>query len=153
MSDGIDVINEKVRNESAFIETLVREIEKVIVGQRYLIDRLLIGLFANGHILVEGVPGLAKTLSIRTLAQAINAKFQRLQFTPDLRPADFTGTLIFNPRTAPSRPRRGRSSRTSSWPTRSTARRPRCRARFWRRCRNARSPSARRRTSSTTPSS
>ena len=98
MSDGIDVINEKVRNESAFIETLVREIEKVIVGQRYLIDRLLIGLFANGHILVEGVPGLAKTLSIRTLAQAITAKFQRLQFTPDLLPADLIGTLIFNPK-------------------------------------------------------
>ncbi len=98
MSNGIDVINEKVRNESAFIENLIGEIEKVIVGQRYLIDRLLIGLFANGHILVEGVPGLAKTLSIKTLSQAINAKFQRLQFTPDLLPADLIGTLIFNPK-------------------------------------------------------
>jgi len=98
VSNGIDVINEKVRNESAFIENLIREIEKVIVGQRYLIERLLIGLFANGHILVEGVPGLAKTLSIKTLSQAINAKFQRLQFTPDLLPADLIGTLIFNPK-------------------------------------------------------
>jgi len=98
MTNGIDVINERVRNESAFIETLVSEIEKVIVGQRYLIDRLLIGLLANGHILVEGVPGLAKTLSIKTLSQAISAKFQRLQFTPDLLPADIIGTLIFNPK-------------------------------------------------------
>jgi len=98
MSDGIDIINDKVRKESAFIEGLIREIERVIVGQRYLIDRLLIGLFANGHILVEGVPGLAKTLSIKTLSQAINAKFQRLQFTPDLLPADLIGTLIFNPK-------------------------------------------------------
>jgi len=98
MSIGIDAINEKVRNESAFIENLIREIEKVIVGQRYLIDRLLIGLFANGHMLVEGVPGLAKTLSIKTLSQAIDAKFQRLQFTPDLLPADLIGTLIFNPK-------------------------------------------------------
>ncbi len=98
MSNGIDVINEKVKKEAAFIENLIQEIEKVIVGQRYLIDRLLIGLFANGHILVEGVPGLAKTLSIKTLSQAINAKFQRLQFTPDLLPADLIGTLIFNPK-------------------------------------------------------
>ncbi|MCM8780420.1 MAG: MoxR family ATPase, partial [Candidatus Omnitrophica bacterium] len=78
---GISAINEKVKQESSFVITLKQEIDKVIVGQRYLIDRLLIGLLANGHILVEGVPGLAKTLSVKTLSQAINTKFQRIQFT------------------------------------------------------------------------
>jgi len=81
-----------------FVQSLTAEIEKVIVGQKYLIERLIVGLLANGHILVEGVPGLAKTLSIKTLAQAINTKFQRIQFTPDLLPADLIGTLIYNPK-------------------------------------------------------
>jgi MoxR-like ATPase len=98
MSPGITEINEKVKRESAFIQALKIEIGKVIVGQSYLIDRLMVGLLANGHILVEGVPGLAKTLSIKTLAQAINTKFQRIQFTPDLLPADLIGTLIYNPK-------------------------------------------------------
>ncbi|MBW2036479.1 MAG: MoxR family ATPase [Deltaproteobacteria bacterium] len=98
MATGITAINEKVKQESAFVSALVSEIRKVIVGQRYLIDRLLVGLLANGHILVEGVPGLAKTLSIQTLSQAINAKFQRIQFTPDLLPADLIGTLVYNPK-------------------------------------------------------
>lgn len=95
---GLNTINEKVKQESGFIANLKREIEHVIVGQKYLIERLLVGLLANGHILVEGVPGLAKTLSIKTLAQAINVKFQRIQFTPDLLPADLIGTLIYNPK-------------------------------------------------------
>ncbi len=94
----VDAINEKVKKESAFIGKLIDEIEKVIVGQRYLIERLLVGLLANGHILIEGVPGLAKTLSVKTLAHAVNTKFQRLQFTPDLLPADLVGTLIYNPK-------------------------------------------------------
>ncbi|MFC1709958.1 AAA family ATPase [Candidatus Omnitrophota bacterium] len=98
MSQDITVINEKVKKESAFIEALKMEIRKVIIGQSYLIDRLMVGLLANGHILVEGVPGLAKTLSIKTLSQAVNAKFQRIQFTPDLLPADLIGTLIYNPK-------------------------------------------------------
>lgn len=98
MSTGLTVINEKVQRESLFVQSLTAEIEKVIVGQKYLIERLLVGLLANGHILVEGVPGLAKTLSIKTLAQAINTKFQRIQFTPDLLPADLIGTLIYNPK-------------------------------------------------------
>lgn len=98
MTEGISAINEKVKKESAFVEKLKSEIQKVIVGQQYLIDRLLVGILANGHILVEGVPGLAKTLSIRTLAQAINTKFQRIQFTPDLLPADIIGTLVYNPK-------------------------------------------------------
>ncbi len=98
MAEGIGVINEKVQKESSFVQKLKSEIQKVIVGQQHLIDRLLTGILANGHILVEGVPGLAKTLSIKTLSQAINTKFQRIQFTPDLLPADLIGTLVYNPK-------------------------------------------------------
>jgi len=95
---GITAINEKVKQESRFVESLKSEIHNAIIGQEPLIDRLLVGLLANGHILVEGVPGLAKTLSIKTLSQAIDTKFQRIQFTPDLLPADLLGTLIYNPK-------------------------------------------------------
>ena len=98
MNTGLTAINEKVSKESVFVTSLTAEIRKVIVGQEYLINRLLVGLLANGHILVEGVPGLAKTLSIKTLSQAINTKFQRIQFTPDLLPADLLGTLVYNPK-------------------------------------------------------
>jgi len=94
----IGAVNEQVKDASAFVYRLREEIGKVVVGQRYVVDRLLIGLLANGHILLEGVPGLAKTLSVKTLAQAIEATFHRLQFTPDLLPADLIGTLIYNPR-------------------------------------------------------
>ncbi len=97
MTPDRDQINEKVAEESKFVHALVEEVEKVIVGQKYLIQRLLVGLLANGHILVESVPGLAKTTAVRTLAQAVKAKYQRLQFTPDLLPADIIGTLIYNP--------------------------------------------------------
>lgn len=92
----IKTINEMIQRESAFVESLTSEVGKVIVGQKNMIDRLLIGLLCNGHILLEGVPGLAKTLAIKTLAAAINAKFQRIQFTPDLLPADLVGTMIYN---------------------------------------------------------
>ncbi|RJR17247.1 MAG: ATPase [Nitrospiraceae bacterium] len=98
ISGGITAINEKVRAESAFIQNLSSEFEKVIVGQKYLIERLLVALLANGHILIEGVPGLAKTLSVRVLSGAIKTKFQRIQFTPDLLPADLLGTLVYNPK-------------------------------------------------------
>jgi len=98
MAHDVNAINDKVKKESAFVQKLVTEMEKVIVGQKYLIERLLVGLLANGHILIEGVPGLAKTMSVRVLAQAIKTKFQRLQFTPDLLPADLIGTLIYNPK-------------------------------------------------------
>jgi MoxR-like ATPase len=96
MNYDIKAINEKVNRESAFVDLLTLEINKVIVGQKHMVERLLIGLLANGHILLEGVPGLAKTLAIKTLAAAIDAKFQRIQFTPDLLPADLVGTLIYN---------------------------------------------------------
>ena len=85
-----------IQRESAFVELLTSEVGKVIVGQKNMVDRLLIGLLCNGHVLLEGVPGLAKTLAIKTLAAAINAKFQRVQFTPDLLPADLIGTMIYN---------------------------------------------------------
>ncbi len=96
MNTDIKAINEKIQRESAFVDLLTMEINKVIVGQKMMVERLLIGLLANGHILLEGVPGLAKTLAIKTLASAIDAKFQRIQFTPDLLPADLIGTLIYN---------------------------------------------------------
>lgn len=92
----ISAINEKIEKESAFIDLLVLEMNKVIVGQKHMIERLLIGLLGQGHILLEGVPGLAKTLAINTLAQAVKGSFSRIQFTPDLLPADVVGTMIYN---------------------------------------------------------
>ncbi len=97
-SKDIKNITEIIKEESGVLSNLSREMGKVIVGQKHLIERLLIGILANGHILLEGVPGLAKTLSVMTLAKAIQVKYQRLQFTPDLLPADLIGTLIYNPR-------------------------------------------------------
>lgn len=98
MSEGITAINEKIKKESVFIDDLLAEIRKVIVGQDYMIERLLVGLLANGHVLIEGVPGLAKTMSVRVISAAISTGFQRLQFTPDLLPADLLGTLVYNPK-------------------------------------------------------
>lgn len=95
-SVNIKELNERIQKESAFVDILSMEMGKVIVGQKQLVENLLIGLLAGGHILLEGVPGLAKTLAINTLSQAVNAKFSRIQFTPDLLPADVTGTLIYS---------------------------------------------------------
>ena len=97
MYQDVKQITERVREESTQLNSLINEIRKVIVGQQYLIERLLIGMLADGHVLLEGVPGLAKTMSVTTLAKAIHAKYQRIQFTPDLLPADLTGTQIYNP--------------------------------------------------------
>jgi MoxR-like ATPase len=107
MEQDITAINDRVKEASAFVYKLREEIGRAVVGQRYVIDRLLIGLLANGHVLLEGVPGLAKTLSIKTLAQTIDATFQRIQFTPDLLPADLIGTLIYNPREGSFTTKRG----------------------------------------------
>ena len=96
MAVDIQAINERIKKESAFIEKITNQISKVIVGQKYMVDRLLIGLLANGHVLLEGVPGLAKTMAVKTLSQTIQTKFQRIQFTPDLLPADLIGTLIYD---------------------------------------------------------
>ncbi|HEX4056106.1 MAG TPA: MoxR family ATPase [Tepidisphaeraceae bacterium] len=95
---NIQAINEAVRSSSAWVAPLRQEIGRVIVGQQHLVDRLIVGLITNGHILLEGVPGLAKTLAVKTLAAATQVKFQRLQFTPDMLPADIVGTMIYNPR-------------------------------------------------------
>ncbi|MFC1554252.1 AAA family ATPase [candidate division KSB1 bacterium] len=96
MDQDIKAINAKIEKESKFVDSLVDEIGKVIVGQKYMVERLVIGLLSNGHILLEGVPGLAKTLVVNTLSRSIDCKFQRIQFTPDLLPADLIGTLIYN---------------------------------------------------------
>lgn len=104
---NISEINQQVRSESLFLQDLKREIAKVIVGQEDLVEKMLVALIADGHILIEGVPGLAKTMTVRTLAQALSATFQRIQFTPDLLPADITGTLIFNPKEGTFSPRKG----------------------------------------------
>jgi MoxR-like ATPase len=103
----IQAINQKVQEESEFIQRLVAEVHHVIVGQKYMVERLLIGLLTRGHILLEGVPGLAKTLAVKTLSSAIDARFQRIQFTPDLLPADLIGTMIFNQKDGTFYPRKG----------------------------------------------
>jgi MoxR-like ATPase len=107
MDQGIAVINEQVKRESEFVRLLVGEISKVIVGQKYLIERLIVGLLADGHVLLEGVPGLAKTLAVKTLSAAIQTSFHRIQFTPDLLPADVVGTLIYNPKDGEFRIKQG----------------------------------------------
>jgi len=107
MNTGINAINEEVQRASAFVRLLFSEIGKVVIGQNYLVERLAIGLLANGHVLLEGVPGLAKTLSVKTLAACLNVKFSRPQFTPDLLPADLIGTQIYNPQTGAFTTRRG----------------------------------------------
>ncbi len=107
LRDDIKRVHEEIERESLFVQAITAEVGKVIVGQKYLIDRLLIGLLANGHVLIEGVPGLAKTYAVKTLAAAINTRFQRIQFTPDLLPADIVGTQIYNQRTGEFTARKG----------------------------------------------
>jgi len=99
MAEDIKILNEKIKYAATFVDSIEEEIGKVIIGQQYMVRRLLIGLLSNGHVLLEGVPGLAKTLSIKSLAQTIRAKFSRIQFTPDLLPADLIGTMIYNQQT------------------------------------------------------
>ena len=100
MTVDMQALGEKIEKSSAFIEDIRKELDKVIIGQRYMIDRLLVGLLTNGHVLLEGVPGLAKTLTVSSLATVLNTDFQRIQFTPDLLPADLIGTLIYNQKEA-----------------------------------------------------
>ena len=104
---SLSKINDRISKESKFIEPLRKSIDEVIVGQDELINKILIGLLANGHLLLEGVPGLAKTLTVNTLSQAIDTGFQRVQFTPDMLPADLLGTLIFNQKTGAFETRKG----------------------------------------------
>jgi MoxR-like ATPase len=107
MNSGITAINDEVQRASAFVRPLLAEMSQVVVGQNYLVERLVIGLLANGHVLLEGVPGLAKTLAVKSLAQCLSVKFSRLQFTPDLLPADLIGTQIYNPQSGDFTTRRG----------------------------------------------
>src|SRR5437773_3540139 len=107
MQSGISAINDEVQRASAFVRPLFNEIAKVVIGQAYLVERLVIGLLANGHVLLEGVPGLAKTLSVKSLAASIHVKFSRLQFTPDMLPADVIGTQIYHPQSGQFTTRRG----------------------------------------------
>ncbi|MBU0553418.1 MoxR family ATPase [Myxococcota bacterium] len=107
MKSDVRVINDLVRDESGFVDEIISEIDKVIVGQRGMVERVLLGLLTGGHILLEGVPGLAKTLTVNTLAQTLDARFQRIQFTPDLLPADLIGTLIYNPKSGEFTPKKG----------------------------------------------
>jgi MoxR-like ATPase len=107
MNTGINAINQAVQEAGAFVRPLFNELGKVIVGQQYLMERLVIGLLANGHVLLEGVPGLAKTLSVKSLANCLNVKFSRLQFTPDMLPADVIGTQIYNPQSGGFTTRKG----------------------------------------------
>jgi len=107
LNTDIEVIQKKIEQESEFVAALTAQIGRVIVGQEYMVERLLVALLANGHVLLEGVPGLAKTLTVSTLAEAIQTKFQRIQFTPDLLPADLVGTLIYDQRDGDFRTRKG----------------------------------------------
>ena len=114
------------------------ELKRVIVGQDAMLERLLVALLAGGHVLLEGVPGLAKTLTVKTLAEVLGGRFRRVQFTPDLVPSDLVGTRVYRPARAAWRPSSARCSATSCSPTRSTARPRRCSPRCSRSCRSAR---------------
>jgi MoxR-like ATPase len=107
MAYDVKVINELVQRESAFTEKLLAEVQKIIVGQRYMVERILIGLLTGGHVLLEGVPGLAKTLTVKTVSDCVRTRFSRIQFTPDLLPADIVGTTIYNPATQEFRSKKG----------------------------------------------
>ena len=107
MNTGINAISEAVQEAGAFVRPLFNELGKVVVGQQYLVERLVVGLLANGHVLLEGVPGLAKTLSVKSLASCLDVKFARLQFTPDMLPADVIGTQIYNPQSGGFTTRKG----------------------------------------------
>ena len=107
MNAGISAINDEVKDASGFLQPLLTEINKVVVGQKYLIERLVVGMLADGHVLLEGVPGLAKTTSVKALANGLNVDFSRIQFTPDMLPADVIGTQIYNPQSGDFTTRRG----------------------------------------------
>jgi MoxR-like ATPase len=107
MSESVQSVQDRVQREAVAVEQLLTEVRRVIVGQKYLLERMVIGLLTRGHLLLEGVPGLAKTLAVRSLASAVHAGFQRIQFTPDLLPADLTGTLIYNQKDGTFVPRKG----------------------------------------------
>ena len=140
MAEAIDIreLNERIERQSAFVTNLMTGMDQVIIGQKHLVESLLIGLLSDGHILLEGVPGLAKTLAIKTLASLIDAKYSRIQFTPDLLPADVIGTMIYSQKMRNSSLRKDRFSPISYWPMKSTVLRPKYRVLCWKPCRNVR---------------
>jgi MoxR-like ATPase len=107
MTTDLVALQQTIKDKSEFLDRITSEISKVIIGQRPMVDRLLVGLLSNGHVLLEGVPGLAKTLAVKTIARTVQASFQRIQFTPDLLPADLVGTLVFNQKEGTFTPRKG----------------------------------------------
>ena len=135
-SINIKELNDRIQRESSFVDILTMEMNKVIVGQKHLVENLLIGLLANGHILLEGVPGLAKTLAIKTLSSIIDADFSRIQFTPDLLPADLIGTMIYSQKNEEFIVRKGQFLQTSYWLTKSTVLLQKFRAPCSKPCRN-----------------
>lgn len=131
-AEDIRQLTEQVKEANYFFSLLRQEINKVIIGQEYMIDRLLIGLLGNGHVLLEGVPGLAKTLAIKTLAEAVHGEFSRIQFTPDLLPADVVGTMIYNVKDNDFSIKKVLFSQISFWRMRSTVHQRKCSQLFWR---------------------
>ena len=116
MAVSVETIRRNVEEQSRFVAKLRHQIGRVIVGQEYMVDRLIIGILANGHVLIEGVPGLAKTTAVKTLAQAMDCSFSRIQFTPDLLPADLIGTLVYSPKDGEFTTRR-RNRSSPGWAT------------------------------------
>lgn len=140
MAEAIDIreLNERIERQSAFVTNLMEGMNQVIVGQKHLIESLLIGLLSDGHILLEGVPGLAKTLAIKTLASLIDSKYSRVQFTPDLLPADIIGTMIYSQKDEQFVANKGPVLPTLYWPMKLTVRRLKYRVPCSRPCRNVR---------------
>ncbi len=122
MAETIDIreLNERIERQSAFVTNLTTGMDQVIVGQKHLVESLLIGLLSDGHVLLEGVPGLAKTLAIKTLASLIDAQYSRIQFTPDLLPADVIGTMVYSQKDETFQVKKVRSSQTLFWLMKST---------------------------------
>ena len=140
MAEAIDIreLNERIERQSAFVTNLMEGMNQVIVGQKHLIESLLIGLLSDGHILLEGVPGLAKTLAIKTLASSIDSKYSRVQFTPDLLPADIIGTMIYSQKDEQFVANKGPVLPTLYWPMKLTVHRLKYRVPCSRPCRNVR---------------
>jgi len=129
MSTAETTANPTPAGTAELMEQILYEVKRVVVGQDRFLERVMVAMLAGGHLLVEGVPGLAKTLTVKTLADTVRGQFKRIQFTPDLVPADLVGTRIYNQKTGDLAPRWARCSPTCCWPTKSTVRRPKSRAR------------------------
>ena len=144
MSETVNIreLNDLVASKNDFVNLITRGMDQTIVGQKHLVESLLIALLSNGHVLLEGVPGLAKTLAIKTLAQIIDAKYSRIQFTPDLLPADVLGTMVYSVKNETFQVKKARYSPTLFSPTKLTVPRPKCSRPCLKPCRNVRLQSA-----------